>query len=102
MVIYSSSRTLEETYRGVTEQFDDDPSTQEQEIRWDEDGVMYIVLIAGESSGEESSGEDTHEQCWTKTYNFGGTYLGPMFTGNTSFNVQDDEGCEDEGEIDYP
>jgi len=59
------------------EPLDDDPLTEEQEVRWDDDGIMYIVGLAGESSEEDS----TPEQDWTKQYNFGGTYIGPVFRG---------------------
>ena len=123
MTVYTPWESLDELYGIVPEPLDDGPLTEEQEVRWNDDGVMYIVEIAEESSegsseeepseeeytSEESSDEgsseeddeNTPEQDWTKTYNFGGTYLGPVFLGNTSFDVQDDEDL-DEIEIDYP
>ena len=53
MTIYTPWRTLDELYGNVPEPLDDYPSTEEQDIRWDDDGVMYIVGLAEESSEKE-------------------------------------------------
>ena len=76
------------------EPMDDDPLTEEQEVRWDDDGIMYIVRLAGESSEEESSEEEDHK----KHRIFGGSYIGRAVLGNTYFDDEDIDGIE----IDYP
>ena len=60
MTIYTPWRTLDELYGNVPESLDDYPSTGEQDIRWDDDEVMYIVGLAEKSSEKEY--EDTLNQ----------------------------------------
>lgn len=62
MTIYTSWGTLDELYGIIPRPIYDDPSTGEQDIRWDDDGVRYIVGSAEKSSEKEYTSEESSEE----------------------------------------
>ena len=103
MAIYNHQRCL--WIAVFVEPLDDDPKTNDQEVRWDDEGVMYIVdSEKGSRSSVEAVDEDTDEsdQVWTKKYNFGDTLLGPIYREEETEKMDlDHDNDSDDMEVDY-
>jgi len=103
MAIYTQQRCL--WIAVFVEPLDDDPKTNVQEVRWDDEGIMYIVdREEGPRPSVDTMDEDTGEsdQVWTKKYNFGDTLLGPIYREEEAEKMDlDHDNDSDDMEVDY-